>query len=282
VPFDHDTQLKLDANRRNWDARTPVHVASKFYGIQTRDPNGWIAPFEWRDLGDLSGRDVVHLQCHLGVETMALAMRGAQVTGLDFSGTSIEQARIAARARSLEIEYVEADVYDAVAALGVARFDIAYTGKGSLCYLPDLARWADVVARLLRPDGFLYVAEFHPLLNALGPSANSDPGDDLTIRHDYLEGRGALARDSTHTYTDGPALAGDTLHYEWTHGLGEVVNALVRAGLVISRLTETELLPWQRWGAMVRTDSGWWSMPDGASRVPLMYGLKAHKPGRPS
>ena len=268
----------MAANKRNWDARTPIHTRSEFYGIGDRDPMSWFAPFEWRDLGELDGREVAHLQCHLGVETMALALKGARTTGLDFSGAAVRAAQRIAREAGLAIDYVHADVYDVVEALGAERFDIVYTGKGALCYLPDLTTWAQAVAQLLKPGGFLYVVEFHPLFNALGITQKADVPDDLVIRHDYL-GRGrAVTRDSTHSYTDGPALAADTLHYEWPHGLGDVVTAIAQSDLAIENLTETDLLPWPRWSQMVRTDTGWWVMPESEPRLPVMYGLKARRP----
>ncbi|OBG29691.1 methyltransferase type 12 [Mycobacterium sp. 852002-51057_SCH5723018] len=269
----------MTANERNWDARTPIHVSSEFYGIHERDPMSWFAPFEWRDLGQLEGRELVHLQCHLGAETMAFALKGAHTTGLDFSGASVREAQRVAREAALPIEYVQADVYDAAEVLGTDRFDIVYTGKGALCYLPDLNAWAHGVARLLKPGGFLYLAEFHPLLNALGPTQKPCAPDGLVIHYDYLGGRGAVKRDSTHSYTDGPPLAGDTLHYEWAHGVGDVVTAIAQSGLAIERLTETSHLPWRRWPMMERTDNGWWAMPESAPRFPVMYGLKAGKPG---
>ena len=123
VLFDDDTRTKIVANKRNWDARTPIHVTSKFYGIGDRDPTSWFAPFEWHDLGRLDGREVLHLQCHLGVETMAFALKGAHTTGLDFSDVSLQEARRVARQAELAIDYVHADVYDAVKALGAERFD---------------------------------------------------------------------------------------------------------------------------------------------------------------
>ncbi|MCA2323149.1 class I SAM-dependent methyltransferase [Mycobacterium intracellulare] len=276
--FDERTQMMLTANTRNWDARAPVHARSQFYGIGDRDPMSWFAPFEWQDLGRLEGREVVHLQCHLGTETMAFALKGARITGLDFSGASLHEARRVARAAGLAIEYVHSDVYDAVEALGEGRFDIVYTGKGALCYLPDLTAWAQTIALLLKPGGFLYLAEFHPLFNALGPTQTPGLPDDLTIRHDYLGGRGAIERDSSHTYTDGQPLAGDTVHYEWPHGLGDVITAIARSGLAIESLTETCLLPWPRWPVMVRADNGWWAMPENIPRFPVLYGLKATKP----
>lgn len=278
MTLDPKTRMKVIANQRNWDARAPIHARSDFYGIGSRDPMSWFAPFEWRDLGQINERRVAHLQCHLGTETMAFALKGAQATGLDFSGVSVREARRIASDAEMAIDYVQADVYDAVDALGVERFDVVYTGKGALCYLPDLVAWAQTIALLLKSGGFLYLVEFHPLLNALGPTRIAGYGDDLLIRHDYLEGRGAIERDSSHSYTDGPALAGNTLHYEWPHGMGDVISAIAQAGLSIETLTETNLLPWRRWLRMVRTDNGWWAMPENEPKFPVLYGLKACKP----
>ncbi len=265
----------IDVNRNNWDARTPIHVASEFYGLnEARDSGHWFADFEWPDLGDLTGRDVLHLQCHLGTETLAFAERGATTTGLDFSGAAVAEARRIARDAGREVTYVEADVHDAVDALDGRRFDVVYTGKGALWYLPDLARWARTVAGLLRPGGFLYLVEFHPLLQSLG--AVPEPGEQhLRLRQDYLGGRGPLRVEVAHTYTDGPPLDQATTCYEWRHGLGDIVTALLGAGLSIEVLRETELLPWPRFPGMVPADGGWWRLPDHDPKIPLMFALRA-------
>ncbi|MET8870703.1 class I SAM-dependent methyltransferase [Nocardia sp. NPDC004604] len=264
----------LLVNRGNWDARAPIHAASGFY--RDHDSSYWFAPFEWDILGDVRDRDILHLQCHLGTETVEFAKRGARAVGLDFSPASIRHAReLAANA----VEYVCADVYDAPNAVGHRQFDIVYTGKGALCYLPDLAGWASVLAELLRPGGLVYIVEFHPLLHALGPTPPPEVDPNLLVLHDdYLAGRGAQRRDSDHTYTDGPALTTDTTAYEWRHGLGEVVNALIAAGLRITDLTETEMLPWPRWSRMIRTDNDWFRLPPTDPILPLLYGLAATKP----
>ncbi|MFI5781204.1 class I SAM-dependent methyltransferase [Nocardia sp. NPDC051570] len=272
--FDQTTTARMRANERNWDARTPIHATSKFYDAPAE---WWFAPFEWDDLGSLAGRDVVHLQCHLGTETIAFMRRGARtVVGLDFSGQAIDHARHLADQQKVDIDYVRSDVYDSVAALGEARFDIVYTGKGALCYLPDLNRWASVIADLLRPGGLLYIVEFHPVLTSLGPKPQEP---ELLLCHDYLEGRGPLDHSSAYTYTDGPALPTDaTEGYEWAHGLGEVVTALIKAGLTITRLRETDQVPWPRWERMLRDDaSGWWYLPPTDPKIPLLYALSATK-----
>lgn len=274
--FDDTTRHRFAAIERNWDERTPIHVASGFYSVASKDPASWFAPYEWEDLGDLTGRDVVHLQCHLGTETAAFAERGARtVTGLDFSAAAVEQARRIAASKNLDIAFVRANVYDAVETLGARRFDVVYTGKGALCYLPDLDRWAATVAALLRPGGIVSVVEFHPLLVSLGLVPASPDDRDLLLRNDYLEGRGAREIDATYTYTDGPALTGATTSYEWAHGLGEVVTALVTAGLTVRSLRESDALPWPRWPHMVPAGDGFFRLPDPAPRIPLFYALVA-------
>ncbi len=277
--FDVTTEELIRSNQANWDARTPVHVASAFYGLDgTRDTFDWFAPFEWDDLGDLHDLDVLHAQCHLGIETHAFVQQGARRTvGLDFSTESIAQARRIAANVGVEIEFVRADVYDAATVFEDRSFDVIYTGKGSLCYLPDLTRWARGLAGLLRPGGLLYVTEFHPLLESLGREVISGQSQELVLHDDYLAGRGVEKRDATYTYTDGPALDGVTVSYEWRHGLDEVINAMLAAGLNVRRLRESDLLPWQRWHSMVRADNGWWRLPEDAPRIPLIYAIRAVK-----
>lgn len=268
------------ANQANWDQRVPVHLASSFYGVDgSRDPESWFAEYEWGDLGELSGADLLHLQCHLGVETLALARRGARAVGLDISGESVVHARDIARRGGVAVEYVRANVYDAVDVLDGRRFDVIYTGKGALCYLPDLVAWGEVVARLLKPGGRLYLVEFHPLLYSLGVVPGDGDASELLLRNDYLAGRGVEERDATFTYTDGPPLASARVAYEWRHGVGDVVSALAGAGLTIEFVRESEALPWPRFQGMVRGDDGWFRLPPERPRIPLLYALRARRGG---
>lgn len=277
TPDARTTEEMLRANQANWDARTPVHVASAFYGLDgSRSAEHWFAPFEWADLGELRGRDVLHLQCHLGTETAAFADRGARTVGLDFSAAALTEARRLAADSGRDITFVQADVHRAAEALDGRRFDVVYTGKGALCYLPDLTAWARVVSSLLRPGGTFYLVEFHPLLDALGPTPSPAPDrQQLLLHHDYLGGRGPLRSDTPLTYTDGPPVQDATVSYEWRHGIGEVVTALTGAGLTIQLLRETELLPWKRFDAMVPSENGWWRLPPSQPLIPLLYALRA-------
>ncbi|MFI6830513.1 class I SAM-dependent methyltransferase [Kribbella sp. NPDC050241] len=272
--LDAQTLQMVAANEADWDARAPLHAASRFY---SQPAEFWFADYEWDDLGPLEGRDVLHLQCHLGTETIAFARRGARTTGLDLSAKSLEEARQIAADAGVEVDYVHANVYDAVEAVQGRRFDVVYTGKGALCYLPDLEHWARVVRDLLKPGGALYVVEFHPLLNAMRPVSLPGESDDLIIRADYLEGRGPIAHDSTVTYT-GDAVPGRQTSYEWMHGLGEVVTTLASTGFHVTSLRESEVLQWPRWPSMKQTAEGWWRLPDDAPRIPLLFALKAVTP----
>ncbi|MGQ0840777.1 class I SAM-dependent methyltransferase [Actinokineospora sp.] len=276
--FDGATESMIRANEANWDARTPIHVASEFYGVATRDPADWFAAYEWADLGEVRAKDVAHLQCHIGSETMAFARRGARTVGLDISAESVRAAQRIAAAAGLDVSYVKSDVYSAADALGRGRFDVVYTGKGALCFLPDLDRWAEQVAALLRPGGQCYLVEFHPLLHSLSRVPPPDGSQDLLLRHDYLEGRGHAREDGTHTYTDGPTLTEGLEYYEWCHGLGEVVTALVTAGLRITLVRESQEIPWRRWAAMTATEGVWHRLPESAPRIPLLYAVQAVKP----
>ncbi|GAA2807742.1 class I SAM-dependent methyltransferase [Kribbella solani] len=273
VSLDEQTLQQVAANEADWNARAPLHAASDFYD---RPAEYWFADYEWTDLGELDGRDVLHLQCHLGTETIAFAERGARTTGLDLSAASLAEARRIAADAKVAIEYVHANVYDAVDVLPGKQFDVVYTGKGALCYLPDLQQWAEVVRDLLKPGGMLYIVEFHPLLNALREVSLPGETDELILRADYLEGRGPIAHESTVTYT-GDEVPGRQTSYEWRHGLGELTTTLAAAGLQITSLRESEVLPWPRWSSMRQTPDGWWRLPDEAPRIPLLFALKAQK-----
>src|SRR6476619_2688027 len=155
-------------NLANWEARVPLHTGPDGYDLAGFDDPEYLSPvvrFDLPRLGRLDGLDVVHLQCHIGTDTVSLARLGARsVVGVDFSPSALDVARRLADRTHTPVDFVEADVYDALAVLGTESFDVVYTGVGALCWLPDISRWADVVAGLLRPGGELFMREGHPVL----------------------------------------------------------------------------------------------------------------------
>ncbi|WP_219471690.1 class I SAM-dependent methyltransferase [Nonomuraea rhizosphaerae] len=256
----------LALNRANWDDRVPIHVASDFYDVPAfRAGQCTIREFELPEVGEVAGRDLVHLQCHFGLDTLSWARRGARATGLDFSGSAITQARSLAEETGLGARFVVADVYDAAEALG-ETYDIVYTGLGSLVWLPDLTRWARTVASLLRPGGFLYMAEFHPFANIL------DDETGTTVNSDYFQS-GPEVWKYPHSYTGSEVLEHDT-SVQFQHGLGEVISAVAAAGLRIEFVHEHDHTMFARFPTLVR-DGASYRVPEGRARIPLMYSLRA-------
>lgn len=273
-PAPGGTESLIASNRASWDARAGVHEQSAFYDLEgLLRGEDHLAAFEYAELGDLTGRDLVHLQCHLGTDTVCLARAGARAVGLDFSAESVARARRIAAEAGVDVEYVHADVYDAVSALGGRAFDVVHTGKGALNWLPDLDAWARVAAELLRPGGLLHVVELHPLFTA---AADEQPELASRLVLDWpAVATGEPNRfEAGQTYTDGPPLPGHTVTYEWSFGIGDVVRAVLGAGLRLVSLTEHEITPWARWDGM-RPEGRWWRLPEGAPRVPLLFSLRA-------
>jgi SAM-dependent methyltransferase len=252
----------IEVNRRWWDERVALHMASPSY--EQPDVFDWMLA----ELGPLAGKNVVHLQCHFGKDTLALLEHGAaSVTGLDFSQPAVDAAQeqsvvagVANRAR-----FVCADVHDSVAAFDGQQFDIVFTGIGALPWFPSVRRWAAVVASLLRPGGFLYLVEIHPVLW---------PFDmDGTIKFGYLEGE-PVRTDEPGSYAVRHAATVNNVEYGWAHGLGEIVTALVDAGLRLDFLHERVEIFYPALDVLVETSDGLWSWP-GEGDLPLLFSLKA-------
>ncbi|HEY1737667.1 MAG TPA: class I SAM-dependent methyltransferase [Acidimicrobiia bacterium] len=279
MPIDEHRQL----NWLNWEDRVPVHTTSTDYGFERfRDDPTHLSGVVARDvdtLGSLDGLDVVHLQCHIGTDTVSLARLGAaSTTGYDFSPSALGAARRLATDAGNPVEFVEGELYDAPERLGTERFDLVYTGTGALCWLPDVAGWARVAASLLRPGGRLFMREGHPVLWTI----DHERDDDLVvIRFPYFETSEPITLDEgPQTYTDGDTSAmTNTKTAEWNHGLGEVVQAVLDAGLVLTGLVEERECAWSAVDRLMEGDhERWFRMREGGERLPLMYTLDARKP----
>jgi SAM-dependent methyltransferase len=267
----------LALNRAAWDERAPAHAASPDYALDRflTDPTfiSHVVRFDLPLLGDITGLDGVHLQCHIGTDTVSLARLGARMTGLDFSGAALAQARDLAAGAGHAIEFVESDVYDAVSALGRERFDFVFTGIGALCWLPKVGPWAQVVAGLLRPGGWLFIREGHPMLWAL-----DERQDGLVVGYPYFEHEEPFVDDEGSTYVETDVVFEHTVSHSWNHGLGEVVTALLGAGMELTTLVEHDSVPWEALpGQMERTTEKEWRVADRPWRLAHTYTLRAVK-----
>src|SRR6266513_5001719 len=255
-----DISTFLAATRSNWDERVPIHRRDRngFYAVERFFREGKpLRAMESGELGDVAGKRVIHLQCHFGLDTLALARQGAIFTGLDFAPAAIDEARRLAAATGLAAEFVCANVYDARHAVA-GNFDVAYVTWGTICWLPDLTGWAQTIAALLEPGGFLYYADAHPNMLILEER-------DGRLVHEFAIDTPAdqpLIFDEPQTYTGDPTPLVAKRTYQWIHSLSRIVTALLDAGLTLDFLHEHASLPWPPFPMCVRADDGTYRLPD--------------------
>jgi SAM-dependent methyltransferase len=241
------------ANRDYWDERAA-------FNAQSWDVEGFLADAgrltamveaDRHEVGEVQGKSLIHLQCHFGLDTLAWARLGARVTGVDFARRAIVLARGLAARAGLAARFVEAELYQAPAAVR-ETFDA-----------------------LLAPGGLLYLHEAHPVLWAL---EDERPDRELVIGLPYFEPDQPKRWDDLPAWDpERPRLSHRT-QYVWAHGLGEILSALLEAGLVIRSFKEHRRCLWQALHFMVQDRDGWWVLPEHQERLPLMYSLRALKP----
>jgi SAM-dependent methyltransferase len=266
------------ANRVSWDQLVDIHMGPRGYDLaDLRAGNAQFEPIEEAELPDLDGKRIAHLQCHFGADSLRLARRGAEVVGLDFSARAIEVARslaceleLAGRAR-----FVEADLYDALEAIPAPHgFDIVFVTWGAICWLPDIARWAQIVATLLRPGGSLYLAEGHPaalVFDDAAPSSDGMPG----FFAPYFSHEPVIETDPR-DYLNPDARLCNAALYNWIHPLGNVISSLIAAGVTLDWLHEHDAVTWQMFRILLKDASGLYRWPD-KPWLPLAFSLSATK-----
>lgn len=266
---------EVKGNRELWDALTPVHVKSKFYDLEGfKQGRCSLNPLEVEEVGDVRGKNLLHLQCHFGMDTLSWARRGAKVTGMDFSLPSIEKAKALAAELNLDANFICSDLYDLPEQLK-ETFDIVFTTGGVLCWLPDLAAWGRVIAKMLKPGGLFYLREFHPFQYCLDDREGvSEARVHYPYFHDGEPLRFPGGEDSD--YADPETVVNKDSH-EWPYALSNVITALLEAGLTLETFRE---FPWTTYQALpiLKEDAdGRWVLPDYPGGFPLMFSLKARR-----
>ncbi len=264
----------LQANLDLWNEMTGITSKSNSY-----DMPGFLAgrstlkAVEREELGDISGKSLLHLQCHFGMDTISFARLGAIVTGVDFSDKAITLAQSLSAELKIPARFICSDVYDLAEKL-TDQFDIVHSSYGFLCWLPDVTVWAKLVAHFLKPGGFLHIVESHPFLHVF---ENERTTPDLRVRFPYFPSPEPTRWEPEGCYADKDA---QVTHpsYEWTHSLGEIINALINAGLRIDFLHEFPFLCWDNFPFMRKGPDGLWRLPGDHDTIPLTFSLKATKP----
>ena len=264
----------LETNRALWDERVAVHLAPGGYDLEAlRQGRARLNAIEERELGPVKGLRVLHLQCHFGRDSLILAQRGADVVGLDFSAPAVEAANKLAAEMKLPARFVQADLYDAPRAIvEPAEFDLVFTTWGTIGWLPDIQRWAGVVAHFLKPGGVLYLADGHPAALVLDDST-AFPDGRPGFYAPYFE-REAIVSQSTADYKNEKAVLKHTTEYSWMHPLGETITALIDAGMRLDWLHEHPTVTTRMFKSLVKVADGTYGWPD-KPWLPLAFSLKA-------
>lgn len=273
----------LDANRAHWDELVAVHVASTGpdgYDVEAlRRGERRLHAIEESELGPVEGLDVLHLQCHFGVDSLILAQRGARVTGLDFSPSAVRTARALAAELGLDARFVEGDLYAAPQLID-GRFDLVYVTWGTICWLPDLPGWGRVAAHFLKPGGRFYFCDAHPAARVFDDSGEAAglPLGTLRVHYPYFHGAEPTANTVTEDYADPTAEIRNQRSFEWEHSVSDVVNAVIGAGLGLEWLHEHDEIAWRLLPVLVPGNHGQYRWPDGFEpRLPLSLSLSARR-----
>jgi SAM-dependent methyltransferase len=266
----------MQSNRSAWDERADIHLrdTSGFYAVDRfRAGEDVLLDIIKAEIGDVGGRSLVQLQCHIGLETLCLARRGAVVTGLDFSERSVAAARSLASDANIAATFICGDVYAAPELLA-NRYDVVFVSWGSLNWLPNIRRWGEVVCNLLMPGGHLYLVEQHPMISVMkqfdGRPVVSYPWRTPPHR--------PTVTDAATSYNNDPSRLQHTVLHEWDHPLSDIFGALLDAGLRLDFFHEHEVLPWQRLPMMVPMADRLFRLPWDVVPMPLSFSLKASKP----
>ncbi len=252
-------------NRQGWNRRTDAHFDHPEYHVKEfLSGRSSLHPLELDEVGDVSGKRLLHLQCHFGMDTLSWARQGAIVTGVDISDRSIERANELKEKTGLDARFIRSDLFDLPDVLD-EEFDIVYSSYGVTWWMSDIDRWGQVAARYVRKGGFFYIAEDHPVGNMLdGEKKISEPYFNQPEPEYYENETDYCAKDLI------------LEEYGWRWPIGDIVTALAKAGLTIEFLHEFPFCVYDAWPTFVR-DGAWWYYPDRKDDVPLTYSIKARK-----
>jgi ubiquinone/menaquinone biosynthesis C-methylase UbiE len=259
----------FENNRQSWNVLTTLHAESNFYNI-----NGFMKGktslnhIEIEELGDITGKKLLHLQCHFGMDTLSLARQGANVVGVDISDTSIQKANELSNELKIPAKFIRSNVYDIDNVLN-ETFDIVYTSYGAINWLDDLDKWAKIIKRFLNPNGMFYIVEFHPFIYTLN--------DNSEIVDSYFKSK-PLETIVENSYTDKSEVSKKNLkHVEWHHSLSEVLNSLISNGLKIEFLNEFSYQVYNCFPNLTEIERGKWVSDKYGEKIPHMYSIKARK-----
>lgn len=268
-----DTEAKKAeaTNRAHWDEVAPLHLES--YRIEDLlAGKSRIDAVQKNELYPVAGKELIHLQCHIGTDTLSLALDGAHVTGVDFSPKSIAIAKELSKRTGIQAEFIEANVLD-IKGLLTKQYDIVYTSKGVLSWIRDIRRWAQIIAYLLKDNGLFYILEGHPTSYMF----DENSPERLQVKYPYFHQDRPLHIDDDHPDYSARDYVPVNKTFEWIWSIADILSALLEAGLRIEMFHEHDRTFYQAFTGMVQTEDGWWMLKDYPGMIPLAFSVKARR-----
>lgn len=258
----------IEINKNSWNAKTDIHIESAFYDVDGfLKGNNSLKEIELKLLGDVKGKSILHLQCHFGQDSISLSRMGAKVTGIDLSDIAIERAKSLAEKTNTDTTFICCNIYDLPNYLN-QEFDFVFTSYGTIGWLPDLDKWAEIASRFLKPGGEFIFAEFHPIVWMYD--------DDFEkIGYNYFN-TGPIVETYNGTYAEKSANLSQQ-YVMWNHGIGEVLNALIKNNLQIQSFDEFNYSPYNCFRHTYEFEPGKFRIKYFEDKVPMVYALRAIK-----
>lgn len=258
----------IEVNKESWNKRTEVHVKSDFYDNENfKKGKCSLNQIELDLLGDISGKSILHLQCHFGQDTISLNRFGAQITGVDLSDKSIRYAEQLAEETNATAKFVCCNIYDLKNHLN-EKFDIVFASYGTIGWLPDMQKWADIIKHFLKPKGEFVFVEFHPFVWMFNDDFNA-------IQYNYFNTE-PIIETETGTYADTDSNIIQE-NITWNHSISEVIQSLLNSDLNIETLKEFDYSPYPCFKNIEKVEKNKYRIKHLNNKIPMIYALKARK-----
>lgn len=266
----------FEANKELWDEFAKLHYETESEGYSVKsflEGQTTLKSYELKEMGNVKGKSLLHLQCHFGLDTLSWAREGAVVTGIDISSEGVRLAKLLAKQAKLEAHFIESNIYDLPKVLS-ETFEIVYTSIGVLCWLNDLKEWGKIIAHFLKPGGFFYIAEIHPFSMVFDNETKDIKN--LEVYYNYFHDPKPMEFLADGSYASDKKIE-PKKEYEWAHSMSDIINSLIEADLRIEFLNEYPFSVWGQFPFAERESDGFYHLKNQKAEIPLLFTLKAVK-----
>jgi 2-polyprenyl-3-methyl-5-hydroxy-6-metoxy-1,4-benzoquinol methylase len=270
-----------EQNMKQWDEKAKIHSSksSEIYNIEEfLKGKSSLLPIERNTLSDVSNKKILHVQCHIGFDSISLAQLGANVTGVDFSPEAIHQAKKFSNHLQIPVDFIQANIFDLESTrLEKNSFDVIFASYGVICWIDNLQDWVKILAKYLKPGGMFLLIDDHPYVNTIEEENNK-----YEIQFNYFKNEKPYEFTVDHSYTGEEFTIKEQKAYEWNHSIDEIISSFLKTNLRLTSFFEYDFTFWKRFSFLTRSSSGYYYMdPDIRNKpeckIPLMFSLTAIK-----